>query len=171
MLTFSNFGLEYRRDSLIFPSKLQACLKALDPVDLSCLARTVCLSLPYGYYIGVDARKAIEELGLHFREASPPTSQAASAAPCPRLLVTHFTGGGRVIPSFLYHGFQPEEIPLYDSSWKRTGWLSATDQRNSSLHFPRLSPRLSFDFSGLEDSGFLDLPYIDFDSFLNDTIF
>jgi hypothetical protein len=47
-------------------SKLQACLKTFDPVDLSCLARMVCLSLLYGYYIGVDARKAIEELGQHF---------------------------------------------------------------------------------------------------------
>lgn len=177
MLIFSEVELQHRQNNVAFPSELQACLKALDPVDLSDVARTVCLSLQPGSDVRADARKAIEELGQRFRKASPQPSQAtSSAAPGhrgqrkdggPRLCVTRFTRARGAIPPYLYREYRPEEIPLYDSSCKGTGWLSATDRRNGSPYFPHLSPHLSFDFSGLEDSDVLH--DFDFDSFLNNT--
>ena len=38
-------------------------------------------------------------------------------------------------------------------------------------HFSHLSLRLSFDFSGLEDSIFLDLPYLDSGSWFDENLY
>lgn len=176
MLIFSEVELQHRQNNVNLPSELQTCLKALDPVDLSYLARTVCLSLQSGSDVRADARKTIEEVGQRFRKASSQTAQATSSATpghhderkdSPRLFVTRFTRARGAIPPYLYREYRPEAIPLYDSSSKGTGWLSATDRRHGSPYFPHLSPHLSFDFSALEESDALN--DFDFDSFLNGT--
>jgi hypothetical protein len=171
-LIFSGIDFQNRRNDVTFPSELQACLKTLDPSDLCKLARSVCLSLQYGSEVRAGARKTIEELGEHFRLASshpsrPGVSQATrrsrGSGDGPRLRVSRFTRGRGAIPPYLYHESEPEELPLYDSSVKGTGWLNVRDSRTST--FPHIEQHFHLDFSALEASDVLN--DFDFDSFLN----
>jgi hypothetical protein len=174
MLVFSGIELQHRQNNVTFPSELQACLKILDPADLCSLARKVCLSLKSGSDVHPDSRKVVEELGKRFRTASSQISLASSSAgPChneegrdaPRLCVTGFARGRGAIPPYLYHEYEPEELPLYDSSSKGTGWLNATGRSSGAPFFSHASEHFNLDFSSLEDSEVLN--DFDFDSFLN----
>lgn len=174
-LVFSGIDFQSRRNDVAFPSELQACLKTLDPSDLCKLARSVCLSLQYGSEVRAGARKTVEELGKHFRLASSHLSRPApSQAPCrsrgsrdgPRLCVSRFTRGRGAIPPYLYHDYEPEELPLYDSSAKGPGWLNVRERDSRTSAFPQhIEQHFHLDFSGLETSDVLN--DFDFDSFLN----
>ena len=172
-LVFGGIEIQNRADNTTLPSELQACLKALRPADLCSLARTVCLSLQSGSDVRADARKAVEALGKHFRKALSQKSHAASSATTcrnseckdgPRLYVTRFTRHRGAIPPYLYREYEPEELPLYDSSSKSTGWLNPNDGNDLAPFLSHPSEHLSYDFSALEDDVLHDF---DFDSFLN----
>jgi hypothetical protein len=173
-LVFSGIEIQDRRNNVVFPSELQACLKTLNAADLCHLARTICLSLQYGSDVRADGRKAVEELGKRFRNASSRTSQASpSKVTChndegrggPRLCVSRFTRGRGAIPPFLYHEHEPEELPLYDSSTRGSGWLNATDRSSGAPGFPHVDEHFNLDFTELEAGEVLQ--DFDFDSFLD----
>lgn len=85
----------------------------------------------------------------------------------PRLCVTRLTRGRGAMAPYLYHEYQPQEIPLYDSSSTGTGWLNATGRGSGSPHFTYSSSHFNLDFSGLENADALN--DLDFDSLLNNT--
>jgi hypothetical protein len=164
-LVFSGIDFQSRRNDVAFPSELHTCLKTLDPSDLCKLARSVCLSLQYGSEVRAGARKTIEELGQHFIQARSRSSWPASSRDSPRLCVKRFTRGRGAIPPYLYHEYEPEELLLYDSSGKGSGWLNVRERDSRTSAFPLIEQHFHLDFSGLEASDVLH--DFDFDSFLN----
>jgi hypothetical protein len=172
-LVFSGIELQNRRDNVTLPADLQACLKTLDPTDLCDLAHTVCLSIQSGYDVPSDSRKAVEELGKRFRKASSQSSVTFSSRSTyykgegrgsPRLCVSRFRERG-AIPPYLFHEYGPDELTIYDSSSRGSGWLNATDRSSGASVFEHRLEHFNLDFSGLEAADVLN--DFHFDSFLN----
>jgi hypothetical protein len=172
-LVFSGIELQNRRDNVTLPAELEACLKTLDSADLCDLAHTVCLSIRSGYDVPSGSRKAVDALGKRFRTASSQSLGAFSSGvicckdegrDSPRLCVSRFRERG-AIPPYLYHEYGPDELTIYDSSSRGSGWLNATDRSSGASVFEHRLEHFNLDFSGLEAGDVLN--DFDFDSFLN----
>ena len=157
-LVFSDINIRESRGPKQLHTDLEACLRRLTPAELCHLAGTVCLSLRPGSDIPSECREAVENLGNLFRLAPSRTPSASSSRAAsdegerrlrPRLCVNSFTRRRGAKAPYLYREYEPEELLLYDSSSKGSGWFGPPTEQ--------LSPLVDFDFdSFLNDGAGLD---------------
>jgi len=124
-----------------------------------------------------EGREDVEKLGNHFRLAPSKMLVASSLGTFssekkrrdgPRLCVNRLGRSRGAIPPYLYREYEPEELPLYDSSSEGTGWSTGRDYGNYSTLFPQGMESFDLDHIGPAIDAFTE--QFDFDSFLNNQL-